>query len=535
MFVREKSRRYKDKTYTYLQLVENRWVNGRTKQKVLLTLGRKDQLDRSRMDEIVSTLKDLTTDKLKVISKAEELDLEARKARRWGDLLVLDRLWKEVKLDQIIKHHLKERKFEMDVEGAIKAMVFNRLCDPRSKLGTYRWIKRHAYFPEGDSLKLQHLYRALDFLWEVKEEVEKDLYLSLANLFNLDLSIVFYDTTLVSYQGEGPKTLCTWSRRKEWDFLLGLALTRDGMPFAHQVMPGNTTDSTTLKEWVKKLTQRFKIGRCIICADRGIITQENLKFLEKEGIPYLAGMKLRNLKEVNQEVLSTGGRYRKVADNLKVKETKTGDKRYLICFNPQEARRRRKEREEIIRNLKEEIQTLRPKKEGHTKRICSLLSHKLKGKFLKELKDGSLKINSEKVREEERFDGKFVLRTSEENLPSEELALAYKELSRIEQSFRSMKSLVELEPVYHWTDPRVRAHVFICVLAHLLERVIERKLKQEGMDLSPQRILEALSELKAVEVTIEGKDYLLRTRPPQEVQKFFRILRMRLPKHIQEL
>lgn len=534
MFVREKTAKQGDREYTYLQLVQNRRVDGKTRQKVLLSLGRKDKLDRDRIDEIVKALAEFTTEKLQVIKEAEELDLEATTTRRWGDLLVLDRLWKGVGLDQIIKGLMRERRFSLDVEVAIRAMVFNRCLEPRSKLGTYRWLNRKAYFPDGEELELHHFYRALDFLIEIKEELERDLYLQLVDLFNLDLSVVFYDTTLVSYEGDGPEDLMKWSRRKSYDFLLGLALTRDGIPFAHEVMPGNTTDSTTLKAWVEKLKGRFGIRRCIICADRGIITWDNLKFLEGE-IPYLVGMPLRKFKEVKEGVLSTGGRYREVADNLLVKETKVGGTRYLICFNPKEAQRRKAERGELIRKLEEEIQTLRPGKEGHTKRICSLLSHRLKGKYLRELGNGELVINQQAVKEEARYDGKFVLRTSDGELEAAELALAYKELVRIERSFRSIKSFVEIAPVYHWVERRVRAHVVVCVLAHLLERLLERELKRAGSALSVVGALEALEEVRAVDVVLQGRGYRLATRPPVEAQEVFRILGVRAPKHMQEL
>ena len=536
MFVREKTAKQGGREYTYLQLVHNRRVDGKTRQKVLLSLGRKDKLDQDRIDEMVKALAEFTTAKLQVIKQAEELDLEAIATRRWGDLLVLDKLWKGVGLDRIIKRHLEERRFSspLDVEAAIRAMVFNRCCDPRSKLGTYRWLKRKAYFPDGEGLKLHHFYRALDFLIGIKEELERDLYLQLVDLFNLDLSVVFYDTTLVSYEGEGPEELMKWSRRKSYDFLLGLALTRDGIPFSHEVMPGNTTDSTTLKAWVEKLKGRFKIGRCIICADRGIVTWENLKFLEEE-IPYLVGMPLRKFKEVNEGVLSTRGRYREVADNLMVKETKVGGIRYLICFNPKEARRKAAEREELIQKLEEEIQSLRPAKEGHTKRICELLSHRIKGKYLRELESGELVIDRKAVKEEARYDGKFVLRTSEEELSGEELALAYKELIRIEHSFRSIKSFVEIAPVYHWAERRVRAHVVVCVLAHLLERLLERELRRAGSELSVFEALEALEEVQAVDVVLQGRGYRLGTRPPAEAGEVFRILGMRAPRRIQEL
>ncbi|HIC93936.1 MAG TPA: IS1634 family transposase, partial [Anaerolineae bacterium] len=349
------------------------------------------------------------------------------------------------------------------------------------------------------------------------------LYLRLVDLFSLDLSVVFYDTTLVSYEGEGAEGLMEWSRQKSYDFLLGLALTRDGIPFAHEVMPGNTADSTTLKAWVENIRARFGIKRCIICADRGIVTWENLGFLEEEKIPYLVGMPLRKFKEVKEGVLSTGGRYREVADNLLVKETEVGGVRYLICFNPKEAERRKAEREELIQRLEEEIQSLRPGKEGHTKRVCSLLSHRVWGKYLREQKSGELVIDRGAVREEARYDGKFVLRTSDRELEAEDLALAYKELVRIEHSFRSIKSFVEIAPVYHWVGRRVRAHVFVCVLAHLLERLLERELKREraGSELSVARALEALGEVQAVDVLLQGRGYRLATRPPEEAREVF--------------
>jgi len=425
MFVREKTAPSGDKTYRYLQLVENERVDGKVKQKVILSLGRKDQLDRDRVDEVVGALKDYTQ-KAQVLESVE--GIEPKQAKNLGDVTVLTRLWEEVGLDSVIRKALRGREYQFDVEAALKGVVFNRLIAPGSELSVKKWLDGDVYFPEGDGLQLHHLYRSLDFLVEEKETIETGLFNKLLDLFSMSLDVVFYDTSLVSYQGEGEGNgLIQYSRKKEKQFLVGLMLSRDGFPFAHQVLPGNTADVSTVEEVADRLSERFSIGRCLFVADRGMISKSNLDYLEDQGRDYVVGVPARKYKKVRNVVLSTKGRYHPIKDNLRVKETTVDGKRYIICHNPKEAERAQATRTDIVEELEEEIDGLNPE----TKKAHKLLSHSTKSKYLRQLKDGTLKIDRGRIREEARFDGKYVLVTNEEELFSHELATNYRELKRI--------------------------------------------------------------------------------------------------------
>ncbi|PTD93555.1 IS1634 family transposase [archaeon SCG-AAA382B04] len=441
-------------------------------------------------------------------------------------------MWKEVGLDQVVKRALQKRDFQFDVQAALKGVIFNRLINPGSELSVMEWLERDIHFPQGDELELHHLYRSLDFLVEEKEKIEAGLFNRLLDLFSMDTDVVFYDTTLVSYRGEGGGNgLVQYSRNKEKEFLVGLMLSRDGFPFAHQVLPGNTADVSTVEAVADKLSERFSVGRCLFVADRGMISGSNLEYLEDQGRNYVVGVPARKYKGVRDVVLSTRGRYHSIKDNLRVKETELKGKRYIICHNPKEAKRVELKRSSIVEKLEDEIDGLNPE----TQKAHRLLSHPTKSKYLRQLKDGTLRIDRGQVREEARFDGKYVLVTNDYDLSSGELATTYRKLKRIEQSFHSLKSLEEVTPVYHRTPQRMKGHIFVCVLAHLLERALQKRLREEEVDLTVPQAIRELGRMKAVEMEVDGEPYLFRTEASKEANQVFKAMHMRPPTRVREL
>lgn len=535
MFVRRKQVRSGNRILTYLQVVENHRRDGKVRQKVLLTVGREDQMPPGRVDEFVRVL-GAYAEKALVLDSVQDISLVA--ARAFGGVYVLGRLWDELDLDGIIGRRLAGRSYSTDMVAAIRTMVLNRCLDPRSKLGTLEWAKHRAWCPEAQSLGSQNLYRALDFLVEHKEAVEKALYSRMTDLLCLDSTLVFYDTTLVDVHSEPApddqeRQLVRYSRNGSAQFLLALALSRDGLPFAHEVMPGNTTDVTTVKEAVGRLKQRFEIRQCVFVGDRGMVSDENLRWLQSQEVHYIVGAPMRRSKEVRDGVLATAGRYQEVSESLHLKEVGADGVRYIICYNPREAGHDRTTRESIVGHLEE---VLRHPPGPGTKEAAALYSHPAHGRYLRRLQDGSLRLDRGRVSEDERYDGKYVLRTSHPKLAKEEVAAAYRQLMTVERSFRSLKSLEELAPVYHWKDRRVRGHVFVCVLAHLLERILERRLAQGGLqDCTAARALEVLDRVHMVPIEVKGRRYLARTEPDADVGRVLEALRYRLPPRLQEL
>ena len=250
--------------------------------------------------------------------------------------------------------------------------------------------------------------------------------------------------------------------------VIGKAVTRDGFPVKSWVFPGNTIDVTTI-ELVKNDLKGWRLNRCIFVADAGMVSADNLACLRRGGGRYIVAMPWRKGTEAD-EAASHPGRFQKVRENLQVKEVRVGDRRYVICFNPKEAERQRLHREELLRDLAEELRSLRE----HPKRACQLMASRRYGRYLRRLKSGELRLHQASIQEHERHDGIWIVHSNDDELSAEDLALAYKQLLRVEECWRTMKSTIEIRPVFHRSPDRVRAHTFLCVLALLLERVAEK-------------------------------------------------------------
>ena len=529
MFVRTKKVKTGGKTYEYYQIVKNTYKNGQSRQKVICTLGRADDYDPEFADELADTLSEFTG-KVTVLSSMD--DCHHVWSKEYGSVYVLEKLWDELKLTDILSTYLQGREFEFDVITAIKAMVFNRCIAAESKRSTFDWMNKDVHLPETEDLELHHLYRSLDFLIENKEKIENRIYENLKNLFNLDVTVVFYDCSLINMYGETPE-LIQYSRKGKPQALLSFVMSRDGLPISHNVLPGNTMDINTVIDAMQDLKKRYSIGKCIFVGDRGMVSRKKLDKLEDMNFDFIVGVKSNQWKEVKEDVLSTRGSYAKISDTLKVKKKEIDDYRYIICYNPKQAERDKKIRESVIESLEEAIEGLDP----DSKKAAELYGHKYKRRFLRKLKDGTLKIDRMQIREDEKLDGKYILYTStdEEELDKKEIASTYKKLSNIERSFRSLKSLQEMEPVYHHADRRIESHVFICILAHLLERLMEKKFEKEDLDMTAAKALEHLSRMKLTKTELKDKKFLIRTDTTEEINKVFKALHYQHPKRVQHI
>ena len=505
MYLRESKQTRADGTVvSHLQLAESVWNadKGRSDTHIVCNCGRADD------PEVVERLKRLAKSILRRCSPEEIVDGGSgwRLVCAWsyGALYALEVLWARLGIAAAIGRQSESRRLGFNVERALFALVANRVCAPSSKLYCYeQWLKEDARIPGTEALGLQHLYRAMDFLEANKDAIEREIFFHVADLLNIDVDIVFYDTTSIHCEidevdqgiGEddqvrgskaaGAKTYAALRKRGHAkngrddvpQIVVGLAVTRDGFPVRHWVFPGNTVDVTTI-ERVKADLKQWRLSRCLFVGDAGMVSAANLKRLSAGGGKYLVGMPIRRGDEVTKEVLSRPGRYRPVAENLQVKEVVVGEgvraRRYALCFNPQEAERQRSHREELLHELEAELASLADSPEGetHTKRVCALLASARYGRYLKE-RAGSLIIDEARVKAAAQFDGKFVVHGNDDTLSAEDMALGYKQLARVEEAWRSLKSTLRLRPMFHWTVHRIHAHVAITVLALLLERVAE--------------------------------------------------------------
>jgi len=302
--------------------------------------------------------------------------------------------------------------------------------------------------------------------------------------------------------------------------IIGLAVTREGVPVRVWVWPGNTNDMSVLEE-VKDDLRGWRLGRVVTVVDRGFSSEENLRYLTRAGGHWIAGERMRNGSPDAQQALSRPGRYQEVRENLRVKEVRVGDgdqaTRYVICHNPAEAERDKTLREETIDRLRGELERIaaarakakNPKAvEAHHRAECALRDHRSLGRYLRQTATGRLVVDAKKIKAEERLDGKYLLSTSDPDLSAEDVALGYKNLLEAERGFRDMKSTLQLRPVFHRLEHRIRAHVLICWLALLLIRVAERQTGQTW-----RRIALELQRLQLI--TLAGPDGTVeQTTPP---------------------
>jgi len=501
MFIRIKRSLQNGTLYEYLQIAQSYRKDGKPRQRVLATLGRRDEiLANGRYDALLESMAKFS-EKHRVLVAGREM--AARTAKSWGPALIFGRLWVEQGLPEIIRALAGDRKFGFDVERVAFAMALQRLCAPGSDLQGSGWAETVEGLP---AMELQHFYRTNGFLAEVREELERALFLRDRDLFSQELDLVFLDTTSV-YIYRATETALRkrgYSRDRRPDLpqvVLGVAVDRKGWPVSWEIFPGHTADPAALEAMVGKLRERFRIRRVIVVADRGMMGKESLKLLTERKPPYdyILGCRMRKQKEVNEDVLSRAGRYEEVDKKLKIKEVRLDDRRYVVCLNDEEARKDEAARAAILARLEEKL-AQGPK---------SLLGNKGYARFLKMAK-GAMKINDEAVAAEARLDGKFVLRTNTE-LPAAEVAQTYKSLWRVERTFRETKSTLEVRPIFHHRDDTSIGHIVAGFLALRLEVDLQRRLEEKGVETSWLTLMRDLSEVRAVRVELGGKTYLLRT------------------------
>lgn len=495
MYIRTIQRKNKDGSVVrYIQLAHNQWdpQAGCAKAKVLFNFGREEEVDGEALKRLVKSIN-------RFLGPEEILRHEAGRtatllkfitSRPLGGAWLLDRLWEELGIKGVLEALLKKRQYKTPVERALFAMAANRALDPMSKRGVEEWVKEDVVISGVEEIPLQQLYRAMDFLLENEAELQRQVYSSVANLLNLEVDILYFDTTSTYFETEdededGGLRRRGYSKDHRPDLpqaVIGLAVTRDGIPVRCWVWPGNTADISVVEQ-VKKDLVGWKLGRVITVLDRGFNSKDNLRYLRRAGGHYIAGEKLRSGKAKTAEALKRAGRYQTVRDNLEVKEIVVGNgearERYILVRNPEEAARDKARREKIIKELEEQL----PHMKSHVKAVCELMAQPVYGRYLK-LDSRSLpKIDRAKIREEEKLDGKYLLRTSDDTLSAEDVALGYKQLLLVEDAFRTLKSRLDLRPVYHRLEDRIRAHVLLCWLALLMIRIAENRTGQTWSSL----------------------------------------------------
>ncbi len=544
MFARTK----KSGKYQYLQIVENRKEKGKVKQRVIATIGRMDQLqNKNRIETLIRSLSRFSERALLILSGKSDVSAKALKI---GPSIVFNRLWKETGIQKAIKHLLKDRHFEFDVERAIFLTVLHRLMVSGSDRFCEKW--RRDYLLAGtEKLTLHHLYRAMTFLGkELNDQKDatlfaprcnKDLIEELLFKYNRDLfselELVFFDTTSIYFEGRGGASIGQRGFSKDHrpdlnQMVVGAIIDDKGRPICCEMWPGNTTDVKTLIPVIDRVRKRFGISRFCVVADRGMISNNTIKELENRNISYILGTRMRRVNKIKIDVLSRGGRYKSVYPEgvtakdpapLKVKQVYHNEKRYIVCLNSRQARKDKKDRDAIIASLKEQL------KKGPK----SLVGNKGYRKYLKVDKD-SAHIDMDKAKYESRFDGKWVL-TTNMDMTADKVALKYKELWQVERVFRDVKSMFETRPVYHQRNENIRGHVFCSFLALVLRKELERRLNQAGHVFEWSDIKQDLKALQQVTIEEGDKCFTVRSECQGDCGKIFQAVKVALPPTIREV
>lgn len=529
MFVRVKRVHTNGRDYQYLQVVETRRERGRVRQHLIANFGRLDDFVASGdLDRVVAGLAAHSTT-LQLVERYRGGALQADWDKVWGPVLVVQRLWEELELPALLTQLVRRRRLGFDFERVVFALVLQRLLAPGSDRAGAKWI--HTVHADGFAeLRLPHFYRALGELWRHKVRIEQALYQKGLDLFNQPVDLVFFDTTSLYFEGRGPAGLAKLGKSKDHrpdhpQVVLGVVMRRDGLPIACEVWPGNTADVTRLGVIAELLRKRFAVQRVVVVCDRGMVAKKTLAQLEAAGFDYIVGMKMRGFLEVRAEVLARAGRYHVVRDNLHVKEVRVDDRRYVVCFNPEEAAKDRQDRDALVAAIEKKLAR------GGVKQLIPNRGYR---RYLR-VREGRFEVDARRVREEVRYDGKYVLRTTT-TLPADEVALAYKNLLWIERLFRELKSVLETRPIYHHlVKDNVKGHIFGCFLALYLVVVLRKKIEQLGQRVEWADLIRDLSQLRAIALRLGDHRYVLRTDLTGVAHVAFKAVGLRPPPLAQRL
>ncbi len=527
MFVRAK----KSGNYQYLQLVHNERVDGHIRQQVIATLGRLDRLQQSgQIDALVASCARFA-EQTAVLEAHRRGQTEVVETIKIGPPRVFERLWCELGLGELLEGMLADRQFQFPVERAVFLTVLHRLFDPGSDRAAEVWCRSYAV-KEAEGLQLHHLYRAMAWLGEAlgndqqfgatpfaarctKDQIEESLFARRRDLFS-GVDLVFFDTTSIHFEGRGGESLGQHGKSKSHrpdlkQMVVGAVLDNTGRPICCELWPGNTSDAKALIPIVDRLKMRFHIDRICVVADRGMISKKTIEELQAahRDTRFILGARLRAVKEIREQVLADQGRYRQVygpkvrsqdPSPLKVKEVQIEDRRYIVCYNEDQARKDRADREAIVAALGDQLK----------RSDKSLIGNKGYRKYVKTT-GRRFEIDTAKVQGEARFDGTWVLQTDLE-ISATEAALKYKELWMVEALFRSLKSVLETRPIYHKRDETIRGHVFCSFLALVLLKELQERMATRGGSAEWERLKRDLDALEEIPVENAGRTFVIRTR-----------------------
>ena len=563
MYLRTIQRKNKDGSVVrYVQLAHNVWdpVKQQSTAQVVHSFGREDQLDRASLERLAGSINRYLGIEQPVAVGDPGRDgdgpmgLRPVASRPVGGGWLLDGIWRQLEIDKTVKKLLKGRRLDTSVERVLFMLVANRALASehhKSKLASLTWAKSVQLPGVGELGEDPNVcYRAMDFLLEVEDTLAESVYWATADLLDLEVDLLLFDTTSTYWliEGEDPapdddqrpelqpdtpvddepeRTAGFRSRGASKDhrpdlpqIVVGMAVTRTGIPIRVWCWPGNTGDQPLIRQ-VKKDLKAWKLGRVVWVADRGFTSATNRRYLQRGGGHYIMGEKLRHGSKDAQAALKRQGRYKTVAGNLQVKEVILDDAtmrdRFVICRNPDEAERDATIRGQIVEQLEAAIDgsdqltaTKRAELAG------ALRTRPAYNRFLRTTKTGLLRIDRGAIAADATLVGKFLLRTSDPPLSVEDVALGYKQLLEVERGWRDLKLYLDLRPIYHQLEERIRAHVLLCWLALLVTRIAETATGDTWRNLRHE-----LDQLAAIEHAGNAGALIETTQPTSRHEQIF--------------
>jgi hypothetical protein len=514
MYVKTSVRKTKNGEVRYLQLAQNEWdaAARQSVPKVVYSFGREDHLDKDAIRRLVVSLSRLLAPGDAPTATADG-ELTFAESRPYGGAYVLDALWHRLGIGKILAGLASSgRGRPRDVvatERVLFGLVAGRALAPSSKLAAAEWMSQDVHIDGLGEVSDDACYRAMDWLHAVRGELERQAYFAVTGLLNLEVDLLFFDTTSTCFEledadeevarnwrgekasrnGDGepdePAGFRTHGTSKDSrddlpKIVIGLAVTRDGIPVRVWCWPGNIADTALIRQ-VKQDMRDWSVGEIIRVADDGFSSARNRRLLLPGADGYIIGEKLRSGSPHAKAALSRPGRYQQAAGNLRVKEVRMADTadRFVICYDPEAAARDAAAREDLIAKLEETIAgsdklstTKRAELHGKIAIVPGL------NRFLRVTPGGLLRVDKTKAKAEENLDGKYLLRCADPQLPAEDIALGYRQLLEVERCWRDMKSILDLQSVHHRLEERIHAHVLLCWLALLLIRVAENQAAQ---------------------------------------------------------
>jgi hypothetical protein len=519
MFLRELTVKRGDATYTYLKVVESARAQGRIVQRTLVNLGNVAQWPPDRLRALVHELQRFLGEDGPLPSEALT-GVQVRDCRQLGPYLAVSQVWEALDLDGLLTRLWQDRRLDPRAVACVKAMVLARLVEPCSKLAVWELVRRDVWIPgvEGTRLPLHAYYRTLDALYETKPAIEQAVHRRLTHLFNRDVSLVFYDLTSCYFEGTAcGKARQGYSREHRPDLLqieLGLLVDADGLPIGHEVFDGNVKDVATVLGALDRLQREFGVRRCVFVGDDGMASAKNLATLAARGYEYITSVALGRSTLGRRLLREAPAPWTWPAQTptLRLRWVGTVDgARYIGSYNPARAAHTRASRRRHLRACLEGLRALQagPKPRGKKKTPAEVLTaadrlrrkHGCQGLLRVALADERLTwaVDGAALRAAHRLDGVLLLQTNAATLSDGEVAQGYRSLWRVEDAFRHLKDGLRLRPIRHWNDAHVLGHVFVCVLAYLLERVLEQTLVRAGVAM-PARA--ALAELRSLTVAV---------------------------------